>query len=89
MHYLRSIWRRLRPLAMLAACWLAMYGTALAKAADQSKEEPGAGPWVSPYGVVLLSIVLGMLGTCLSSRRRERDKPETYEKSKLVLPGKK
>jgi hypothetical protein len=84
MHYLRSIWRGLRPLAAAIACWLATSGTVLAEAADKAKEEPGAGPWVSAYSVVVLGIVMGMLGVCLSSRRRERDKPETYEKSKLV-----
>jgi hypothetical protein len=90
MKHLYAIWRKLKPLAAVVACWLALYGTALARGATKKVEEqPTAGSWVSSYGLVLLGIVLGMLGVCLSSRRREREKPETYAKTKLVQDGKK
>ena len=79
MNYLRSIWRRLVPPAMVVACWLAVYGTALAQEAEGGE---GGGSWVPSYGLLLLGIVLGMLGVCLSSRRRDREKPETYDKIK-------
>ncbi len=82
MNQLRSIWRRLRPPVAAVACWLAVYGTALAAEADN---KPKASSWVQSYGVVLLAVVLGMLGVCLTSRRRERDKPQVYEKTKLTL----
>jgi hypothetical protein len=81
MNHLRSIWRRLNLLAMVAACWLASHGTALAAEAEQ---ERGGGMWVPYYGLVLLAIVLGMLGVSLGSRRREREKPETYSKTTLT-----
>ena len=86
MNYLRSIWRRLKPPAAVAACWLAVYGTALA---GEAKEKEGGGSWMPSYGVVLLGIVLGMLGVCLTSRRREREKPETYAKAKPIQEKKK
>jgi len=90
MYYLRSIWRRFKPLAVVAACWLAIYGTALAREAKQQAEEKhGVGSWISSYALVLLAIVLGLLGVCLTSRRRERDKPETYAQTKLVQDEKK
>ena len=83
MNHLRSIWHRLNRPTMVAACWLALHGTALAAEAEP---ETGVGPWVPYYGLVLLAVVLGMLGITLSSRRRERERPETYAKT---LPGKK
>jgi hypothetical protein len=88
MYYLRSIWRKLMSLAGAASCWLAVYGTAWAREVKQPEAKPGAGSWMPSYGVVLLGIVLGLLGVCLSSRRREREKPETYAKTKLVQNGK-
>ena len=83
MNHLRSIWHRLHRLAMVAVCWLALHGTALAA---EEESERGGGMWVPYYGLVLLAVVLGMLGITLSSRRREREKPETYSKN---LPTKK
>ena len=44
----------------------------------------GGGSWVPCDGLLLLGIVLGMLGVCLTSRRRDREKPETYDKIKHV-----
>lgn len=82
MNRLRSIWRTMGPTAAACACWLAAHGTALAAEAEKG---PSASSWVQSYGVVLLAVVLGMLGVCLSSRRRDRDKPQTYEKTKLTL----
>jgi hypothetical protein len=84
MSYLRSIWRRVGPAATVVGCWLALHGTALAGEAEQKSSKGGASSWVSSYGLVLLGIVLGMLGVCLTSRRREREKPETYDKTRLV-----
>ena len=79
MSYLRSIWRKLSPLAAAVACWLAIYGTALAKEAEEGKKDGAS--WVPSYGLLLLGVVLGMLGICLSSRRRDREKPEVYDKT--------
>jgi heme/copper-type cytochrome/quinol oxidase subunit 2 len=90
MYYLRSIWRRLKPPAVVVACWLALYGTTLAREAKQQAEQKqGVGPWMSSYALVLLGIVLGLLGVCLTSRRREREKPESYAQTKLVQANKK
>lgn len=80
MNHLGSIWQKVKRLAPVAAVWLAMAATALA--AEPAEEEQGAS-WVPSYGLVLLGIVLGLLGVCLSSRRRERAKPEAYAQSKL------
>lgn len=85
MNLLQSIWRAAKLSAAVAACWLAMFGTVLAK---EAKKEEGGASWIPSYGLVMLGIVLGMLGVCLTSRRREREKPETYAKSQL-LPGQK
>jgi len=84
MSLLRTIYRRLIPPATVAAWWLAAHGTALAAEAQKKEEGGSKGSWVASYGVVLLGIVLGMLGVCLGSRRREREKPETYTKSNLI-----
>jgi heme/copper-type cytochrome/quinol oxidase subunit 2 len=89
MYYLRSVWRRLKPPAAVVACWLALYGTTLAREAKQAEEKHGVGSWVPSYALVLLGIVLGLLGVCLTSRRRERDKPESYAQTKLVQAKKK
>ena len=88
MSYIRLIWRKLKPLAALAACWLAVHGTALARTARDAEEEEVGGSWVPSYGLVLLCIVLGMLGVCLATRRREREKPETYAKSEFAQDDK-
>jgi hypothetical protein len=74
---------------VVAACWLVVYGTALAREAKQAEEKHGVGSWVPSYALVLLAIVLGLLGVCLTSRRRERDKPEGYAQTKLVQANKK
>ena len=81
MNCLRSIWRRLKQPAAVVVCWLAVHGTVLAKEAEA---EEGGGSWVPCYGLVVLGVVLGMLGVCLTTRRREREKPETYVKSNLL-----
>ncbi len=81
MNQLRSIWRKLRLLTAAVACWLAVYGTALAKEAEEGE---GGGSWVPSYGLLLLGVVLGMLGVCLTSRRRDREKPESYDRIKHV-----
>lgn len=83
MNHLQSIWRTLKTLALAAVCWMALHGTALAKAAKQEKQGKGAS-WVASYFLVLLGIGLGMLFVCYSSRRRVRAKPEQYEESKLT-----
>ena len=83
MKYVRSFWRKLVPPAAIVVCWLAAHGSALAAAAE-AEEKPGAGAWVPSYGLVLLGIGLGVLGVCLTGKRRERDKPETYTKTRLV-----
>jgi heme/copper-type cytochrome/quinol oxidase subunit 2 len=91
MYYVRPFWRKLKLVAVVVACWLAVHGTTLAREAKQAaeKQQGGAGSWVSSYALVLLGIVLGLLGVCLTSRRRERDRPETYAQTKVVQESKK
>ena len=81
MNRLQSIWRTLKMPVMSAACWMAVYGTALAQ---PPKQEKGGGSWIASYGLILGGIVLGMLFVCRSSRRRERAKPVAYVEGKLM-----
>ena len=78
----RSIWQRLRPALVVAVCWLAIHATALDALAKKeslnTQEAVSSGPWVTPYAVVLLGVVAGLLGVCLSSRRKDREKPEAF-----------
>lgn len=87
MNRVQSIWRTVKFIVLTLACWAAVHGTALAKAAEEEKG-PKGGPtsWIVPYALVLLGITFGLLFVLKSAGRREREKPETYEESKK-LPG--
>lgn len=85
MDHLRSIWRRLKTLALAALCWVALQGTVLAQAAEEENGDGGgAASWTLPYMLVVLAVGLGMLPVCYHSRRRERARPESYEERKMV-----
>ena len=66
--------------------WLAVHGPALAQAGKKGQEpEVGSGVFVFAYFVVILGIAAGLLGVCLSSRRRDRARPEQYGEAKTAV----
>ena len=79
MTHLRAIWRALKTLWLAAACWAALYGTALAAKAEKV-EEPKAGGggmgWVVPYTLVVLGVALGLITILRPGKRRERARSE-------------
>ncbi|MBN2216385.1 MAG: hypothetical protein JW719_03310, partial [Pirellulales bacterium] len=46
---------------------------------EPTTEKTSAGDWVLSYFIVVLSIALGMLVVCRTSRRAERARPDKYE----------
>lgn len=87
MSHLRAFWSRLRPpfhslrlLGLTWACWLAVFGSALAAKKPAMEEAPASsGPtWAMAYTLVFLGIALGMLFVCRPSKRRDRAKPVSY-----------
>jgi len=81
MSRLKTLWRTARLLAFAATSWLGLLGTRLALAAEEAgkEAEPRGSPYVGPYFVVALCVLLGLFIVCNPSRRRERAKPEQYE----------
>ena len=71
--------RRLWLWALVLGCWLAVEGTLLAEDAEADEGSSSGGDWVFPYFIVILSISLGMLIICRTSRRSDRAKPQKYE----------
>jgi len=82
MRLLQSIWLAGKTLAVAAACWVAVHGTALAEAAGE--KEKGGGSWILSYALVLLGLGLGLLVIVRSSQRRDRAKPEQYDQRKQL-----
>ena len=81
MRRLKSIWRKGASALAVLACWLAIYGTALAQRSVPVEESTkgDATSWLLPYAVVLLFVGLGVFVVCRPTRRRERARPEEYQ----------
>ena len=58
-----------------------------AEAAESGGKSSGGVAWVLPYAFVILCIGLGVFVVCRSARRKERAKPEQYEKVSLIDRG--
>jgi hypothetical protein len=58
--------------------WAAATSTAWAQTITTDSASQGGAPYALPYGIVILSIALGLFVVLHPSRRRERAKPETY-----------
>ena len=70
------------------AVWSAACGPAWAQPPGQQQgpaQTVNSGVWVFAYFVVILGIALGVLAVCLSSRRRERARPEQYGEGKTAV----
>ena len=80
---LRRFWRAGRTAVLAMVGWLAVCGVA---AAQPGRPTPAPAPsinsmtYVMAYGLVILGVGLGMLFVCRSSNRRERARPEQYER---------
>jgi heme/copper-type cytochrome/quinol oxidase subunit 2 len=88
MRYLRQIWRGARTASLVLAGWLAVHGAALAQGAPPAKPaapQVGSGVYVFAYFLVILGVAFGMLAVCISSRRRDRARPEQYERGKVAV----
>ena len=88
MRCLRLLWRGGKAVALALACWMVLFGTALAQAqgkAKQPEKDTGDSVYVWSYGLVLLGIALGMLFVCRSSSRRDRARPEHYNETRTKL----
>ncbi|MBN1588180.1 MAG: hypothetical protein JW888_01560 [Pirellulales bacterium] len=81
MNVLKTVFRKLWLLTLVLGWWLTLDGLAWAKPAKKAvvEESSNAGGWVFPYFLVVLSIGLGMLVVCRTSRRSDRARPEKYE----------
>ena len=80
--------RKLNYLLLVVCCWISLQGLVLATEDPNARPEPPAGPsWVLPYAFVVLCVGLGMFAVCRGARRKERAKPEHYEKTSLIERG--
>ncbi len=82
---LRSVWHRMRSLAIGAGLWLAVSGPAWAQGSGSKKAAESSGsatPWVLPYALVIFCIALGVFIVLHPSKRRERAKPEVFGQPK-------
>lgn len=75
----RTIRPRLTLLALTAAIWLASFGMAWAQEEAENKASGGAA-YVAPYALAILCVGIGIAIVCNPSRRRDRAKPEDYQK---------
>ena len=83
-----SCLRKLNYSFLTVCCWMNVQGLALAAAARGAAEKEASGPsWVLPYAFVILCVGLGMFVVCRSARRKERARPEDYEKTSLLERG--
>ena len=80
-----SCLRKLTYSLLAVCCWISTQGLALA--AESSDSGGGGVAWVLPYAFVILCIGLGMFVVCRSARRKERARPEQYEKISLIDRG--
>jgi len=80
--------RKLNYSLLAVCCWISIQGLALAaEASDSGGESSGGVAWVLPYAFVILCIGLGMFIVCRGARRKERARPEQYEKISLIDRG--
>ncbi len=75
--------RKLNYSILAILCWVSFSGIALA-AEGESGESYGSSIWVLPYAYVILCVGLGMFVVCRSARRKDRAKPEPYDKISLL-----
>ena len=83
-----SCLRKLNYLLLAVFCWINVQGLAFA-AEDSGGGASGGGgaAWVLPYFFVILCIGLGMFVVCRGANRKERARPEQYEKISLIDRG--
>ena len=80
--------RKLNYSILAICCWVNAYGiTFAAEGSESGGESFGASIWVLPYAFVILCVGLGMMVVCRSARRKERAKPEQYDKISLIDRG--
>ena len=87
MRYLSWIWRPFKLALFALAGWLALHGAALHAAPfvqEAEKKSDGGGSYLLPYALTVAGIVLGLLFVCLTSRRRDRARPEQFGETKVV-----
>ena len=83
-----SCLRKLNYSLLAVCCWISIQGLALAaEASDSGGESSGGVAWVLPYAFVILCVGLGMFIVCRGARRRDRARPEQYEKISLIDRG--
>ncbi|MBN1394048.1 MAG: hypothetical protein JW959_03370 [Pirellulales bacterium] len=89
MKLLRVRWLSLKIAFISLVCWLSIHGDVLAQAKKNTEKAVGdssttaGGAYVMAYGLVILSVTLGLLFVCRTSNRRDRAKPEVYGESKV------
>jgi hypothetical protein len=77
MLHFRSITRSMKFVLLAATVLMTGEATVFAEAAGRTVSQAG-GSWVWAYMAVMLATALGLIAVCLSSGRRDRDKPEVY-----------
>ncbi len=75
--------RKLNYSILAILCWVSVSGIAFA-AEGESKESYGSSIWVLPYAFVILCVGLAMFIVCRSARRKDRARPESYDKVSLI-----
>ena len=87
MSLLKRLAQKLWSVALIWGWWLILEGSVWAKAVKPPATEEkssNTGVWVLPYTLVILSIGLGMLVVCRTSRRSDRARPQKYEALKTA-----
>ena len=83
-----SCLRKLNYTLLAVCCWMSTQGLALAaEDSGSGGGSSGALIWLMPYAFVVLCIGLGMFVVCRGARRKERARPEQYEKVSLIDRG--
>ena len=82
-----SCLRKLNYMLLAVCCWISVQGIALAAEASGSSGGSGGVAWVLPYAFVILCIGLGVFVVCRGAHRKERARPEQYEKISLIDRG--
>jgi hypothetical protein len=87
MRCLRLLWSGGKTVALSLACWLVLFGAALARNEPEKPppKDTGESVYVWCYMIVILGVALGMLFVCRPSNRRDRARPEHYGESKTKL----
>jgi heme/copper-type cytochrome/quinol oxidase subunit 2 len=86
MKIFRSIFHAFRYVFFILTGWIlgetAVFAQTKPGSEGSYSGNEGGGVWVWAYMIVILMLALGMMAVCLSSKRRDRAKPEVYSEAK-------